>query len=1127
MELEKVLNEIEKQTDFLFVYNNHVNVNRKVSVNLNRASLEKTLDNLFKGTDVKYSIDGTYILLSTKDVITKSPSSFTTIVQQKRTVTGKVVDEKGEPIIGANVVEKGTTNGIITDVDGNFSIAVNNSNAILLVSYIGYTKQEVSINGRNSLRVLLKEDSETLDEVVVVAYGTAKRSAITGAMSVINSESIEKNKTTNITAGLQGMVAGVQVVNTSGQPGSDQTVMIRGLGSMTASSNPLYVVDGVPYDLSLNSIASSDIESISVLKDAAAASLYGAHAANGVVLITTKKGRSDKTKIDFYATLSTANLAVPFPEKVSTSKQWENSWQGLYNDATDFLNMSDADARKYASENVSAQYYDPMPFTLSDGTQRLYHSGWNTDYPVGLDGKIKPDATRLYDFDLYKEVFKYRLKQEYGVNFSGAMNDKNKYYVSMSYLNDKGAYIGDGYERYTGRATLDSKLAKWLDMNNSIMYTRSNNTNSGFDVRPMRTFANESTIYIYDYNTGTYKDRAMNPGQWALDNSRETGRIAYTPDMSWMYSEKANILQNLNTTTSLTAKIIDGLTFKTTYSYQLWNQFSLNNNPPDDGAYVDEPEWGGISRSTTNAETNYFNNVLTYDKYFGVEKVHHINTFIGQEAYIYRSRGFNADRSGLEVPFFRELDQATGYPGVSSWRDSYNLYSYFFKGQYDFKEKYFLTGSYRMDGSSRFAPSKRWGGFFSFGGAWVISREKFMKSLPWLNSLKLRASYGELGNDNVGGYYGYQGYYGVGGNYNGKLGMSPTQLSNSDLKWESNANMNLGLDFTAWNRFSGTFEIYKRKSKDLLMDMQLPTSSGWESTLRNVGNLENVGYEIELNYLILKNKDLSWSVNGNASHFKNKITSLPYGEKESQTDINGDSGVAYYKWIVGGSRYDIYCSDWAGVNPDNGRNTWWKYSFDENGKITGKEKTENYSEVNNTAQRRNVGSALPKLYGSFGTNLQWKKFDFSAMIYYSLGGKVYDYNYAESSVLRECWATYKDLDKSWKKAGDITDYAKVYMNYAGQAYSRNNIGSSQWVSTNNYMRLKNLVIGYTFANPLMKKVGISGLRLYFRGENLFTTGKLAKRGTDPEAGGLWGQNKSGTTYFSTRNYNLGINLTFN
>ncbi len=1113
--LQELFEMIEAQSGYHFSYRDSDIANKaKVSVKVTNQQVRTLLANVLGPRNLTYSFENNKIIVTTS--VTKTPSV--------KKVSGVVTDNNGTPIIGASVVEVGTTNGVSTDVNGKFDIEVNSN--VLEIAYVGYNSQQVAIDNRTSLKIVLTESLEQIDEVVVTAYGTTRKSAITGAIAVVSSELLEKNKSTNISAGLQGLVPGVQVVAFSGQPGADQDIYIRGLGSFTADSKPLYVVDGVPFDLSLNSIPASDIESISVLKDAASASLYGAHASNGVILITTKKGKSGKPRIEFYATLGFSELAVPFPEKVDINTQWENVWQALYNDATDFMDMTDADARQYASDNVSAQFYSARPFTMPDGTNRNYRSGWNTDYPIGLDGKVKSDAYRFWDFDAYDYMFNYRLKQDYGVNISGAFNEANRYYASFSYLNDKGASIFDNFQRFTGRLSLDTKINKWLTMSNSVLYTESRNNNLSFDIRPIRVLSRENTYFLWDYDNNRYYTRQYSD-ELALENSELSGRNAYGAinPIASIYNDIDNVLQNLKTTTSFTAKLSDAFSFKTIYSYQLWNDVSANKSIPDNGPYVNKPDAGSVSRGMSNYHTSYFNNVLTYDQYFN--NVHHVNAFIGQEAYIYKGKNFGASAGGLELPFFNEIGQATLPPSAWSGSAEYMLYSYFAKAQYDYDNKYFITATYRMDGSSRFAKENRWGGFFSVGGAWLISREKFMESVPWINNLKLRASYGQLGNDNIGTYYGYQALYTTGGTYYGALTMFPSQLANKELKWETNINMNLGLDITLFDKLSATFEVYKRQSKDLLMGAPLPSSTGQKETIRNIGSLENYGYEFEIRYNILKNKDFYWDIYANASHFRNKITDLPYGERESQTTINNsDTGNAYYQWKVGNSCYDMYVSDWAGINPENGRNQWWKYSFDDNGNIIGKELTENFSEVNSTEQRVTGYSALPKLYGSFGTDFRWKGLDLSLMFYYSLGGYIYDYNLGESSVVRESWATYENQERSWKKPGDITDIPKMYMGYMSQAYSGNNIGSSQWIYKNNFMRLKNLTVGYTFKFDFFKKAGIDKVRVYFRGDNLFTTGKAARNGTDPEAGGLMGQNKSGLTYFATRNYNFGINVTF-
>ena len=604
--LQELFEMIEAQSGYHFSYRDSDIANKaKVSVKVTNQQVRTLLANVLGPRNLTYSFENNKIIVTTS--VTKTPSV--------KKVSGVVTDNNGTPIIGASVVEVGTTNGVSTDVNGKFDIEVNSN--VLEIAYVGYNSQQVAIDNRTSLKIVLTESLEQIDEVVVTAYGTTRKSAITGAVAVVSSEMLEKTKSTNISAGLQGLVPGVQVVAFSGQPGADQDIYIRGLGSFTADSKPLYVVDGVPFDLSLNSIPASDIESISVLKDAASASLYGAHASNGVILITTKKGKSGKPRIEFYATLGFSELAVPFPEKVDINTQWENVWQALYNDATDFMDMSDADARQYASDNVSAQFYSARPFTMPDGTNRNYRSGWNTDYPIGLDGKVKSDAYRFWDFDAYDYMFNYRLKQDYGVNISGAFNEANRYYASFSYLNDKGASIFDNFQRFTGRLSLDTKINKWLTMSNSVLYTESRNNNLSFDIRPIRVLSRENTYFLWDYDNNRYYTRQYSD-ELALENSELSGRNAYGAinPIASIYNDIDNVLQNLKTTTSFTAKLSDAFSFKTIYSYQLWNDVSASKSIPDNGPYVNKPDAGSVSRGMSNYHTSYFNNVLTYDQYF-------------------------------------------------------------------------------------------------------------------------------------------------------------------------------------------------------------------------------------------------------------------------------------------------------------------------------------------------------------------------------------------------------------------------------------------------------------------------------------------------------------------------------
>lgn len=1052
------------------------------------------------------------------------------VEQSEITVKGVVSDSNRELLIGVSVVEKGTNNGTITDMNGNFSLRVNSSNAILTISYVGYKAQEINVGSQRNFNISLIEDSELLDEVVVTAYGTTKRASFTGSATVIDDKKITDLQPTNVTQGLQGLAAGVQVINNSGRPGADGVVVIRGLGSMTADSSPLYIIDGVASDVPLNSLSYSDIESMTILKDAASTSLYGSRAGNGIVMITTKKGKAGKTTVNLRANWGTSDFAVKFPKKVSAAKQWELTFEGLYNDAMDFLTdqngnaYTDQTARQYAHDNVSRVFWNSSPYTDHTGVSRNYRSGWNTDYPVGLDGKIKSDATRLWEEDLFDQAFSNRLKQDYGIDLSGSLGEKNNYFLSFSFLDDKGVHFSDHFKRFTGRAAVNTEVNKYISLENSLMYTSSTNYNGGFAARVFRVLPSEYSAYAWDHEKNEY---AKNPatGELAIDEGWFNGR-AWWPRWS-AYGAKSetvkNYSDNVRTVSALNIKILPELTYRTTYSFQLENANNRSYRSPVRETQM-TPDEGSVGRAAYRNTSHTFNNVLTYDKTFNA--LHHLNLMVGQEIYKYNQDAFGADRKGLDLPSFTEISLASKDPTAWSYRNKISLAGFFGRANYDYKDRYYISGSIRRDGSSRFHKDNRWGTFSSVGVSWRITEEEFMKETKsWLNSLKLKASYGEVGNDRVG-YYPALGLF-ESKSYTGQTGVVQKQLPNEGVKWETNVQMNAGIEFTLFDKLSGTFEVFSRKSKDLLLSAPLAPSVGMDSQIKNIGDIKNTGWEVELNYNAISTKDFNWHINVNATQYKNEITSLPSQEETFNV------GVGVFKWKKGGSRYDLYAPLWADVNPDNGRNRWWKHTFDADGKVTGREKTEVYSEVNNAEQRMKVGSTLPDLYGSITNTLRYKNFDLSFMFYYSIGGKVYDYNYGESSVLRENFAAYSTLDQRWQKPGDVTNVAKIYTYQLWNANS-NAAYSDKYVFNNDFLRLRNLVLGYNLPTKLIKRIGLNSARVYVKGDNLLTFGVLKNHGSDPEnfstvgnganiAGGII-DGESGIP--ALRSYSVGINVQF-
>ncbi len=1044
---------------------------------------------------------------------------------QQRSLSGTVKDAKGQPVVGATIKVMGTDNTGSTDEKGAFTLLIAEGEVNLRVSAIGFTTKEVSVLNAQSVQVVLDGEAHQLEEVVIqTAYGTSKKASFTGSATTISAKQLENVNTSNVAQGLQGLSAGVQVTNTSGRPGADPQISIRGLGSLSAETSPLYVVDGVPSDVSLNSYSPSDIASITVLKDAAATSLYGSRAANGVVLITTKRGASGSPRVNARGGWSTSDFAVKFPEKVSVGKQWELAWEGLYNDAVDFDKMTDQAAREYATNRLPSVFWNRTPLTLSNGTTREYRSGWNMDYPVGLDGKLKPEAERLWNEDIFEQAFDYRLKQDYGVDFSGTLGENNSYFTSFSYLGDKGVHVSDNFKRFTGRVALNSKMNDWLTVSNSIMYMNSGDQNGGFDARVFRTMPNEYSAYLWDYETNSYSISPFT-GRPHLEEGVTTGR-AWWPRWNAfgaLTEDKNSQTDNLQTVSSFNFQLLPGLSLKTTYSFQLVNNFyHMWKSPERENQLM--PSEGYVQRDAYRNFYHTFNNVLTFDRTFADK--HHINVLAGQEIYSRTLTGSGTTRAGLALPYFTEIPLASNDPTSTSSFIGYSLASFFAKAEYDYQQKYFISASARTDGSSRFHKDHRWGRFFSLGGAWRMSEESFMENTKsWLQDLKLKASYGEVGNDRVNSYFADRALYGP-TSYAGNAAVTLSQVANPTIKWETNIQSNVGIEFMLFNNLSGSVEYFSRKSKDLLLGRPLAPSLGMDAILENIGDVENKGYEIDLSYSPIRSDRFEWRVGLNATGYKNVITNLP--SEEEQFNFS----VTTFKWKEGGSRYDIYAPSYAGVNPANGHNQWWKYDFDESGAITGRTVTENYNEVNVDRQRIHQGSVLPDVFGALTNNLRFRNFDLSFMLYYSFGGKIYDYNYSESNVLRENFAAYDNLDNRWQQEGDVTDIAKIYTYRTFDAFS-NARYSDQYLFNNDFVRLKNVMFGYTLPSALTNRWGLASMRLHFRGDNLLTFGNAKRRGTDPENFGnnadygvTMGVVDATSGVPALRSYTLGVNISF-
>lgn len=1013
-------------------------------------------------------------------------------------VSGTVVSE-GEPLPGASVFVKGTKSGTVTDIDGRYSISVP-ADGTLVFSFIGLQAQEHKVGGRTVINVDLVPDNTQLEEVMVVAYATAKKYSFTGAASTVKGDEIAKLQTSSVSRALEGTVAGLQASAASGQPGTDAEIRIRGIGSINASSAPLYVVDGVPYDGSVNSINPEDIASMTVLKDAASAALYGSRGANGVIIITTKQGRADsKTTVNVKASFGGSNRAVRDYDRIDTDQYFQLYWEALRNQ---YALSTD----KYTPQTAAAQASKDLVGKLMGGGPNPY--GPNYPQPVGTDGKLVAGATPLWNFDWQDAMEQQALRTEVGLSVSGG-GATNQYYFSAGYLNDKGIALESGYERFNLRSNITSEITKWLraGVNMSFAHSMQNypvssDTKTSNVINAGRLMNGFYPIYQMN-DDGTYKLDSDGNRIYDFGSYRPSGSMANWNLPATLPTDKSERMKDeFSGRTFLEVTFIEGLKFKTSFNFDLINYNSLDYTNPKIGPAVNTG--GGASREYDRTFSWTWNNILTYDKTIGE---HHFNILAGQEAYSYRYDVLEAARSNMAVPDMPELAVGSLVTAGNGYRIDYSLVGYFLNAQYDYQDKYFFSGSYRRDGSSRFAPGTRWGNFWSVGASWRIDREPFMLTTTgWLSALTLKASYGAQGNDNLGTYYASSGLYSI-VSQAGENALVSDRLATPDLKWETNLNFNVGIDFSLFNnRFSGSFDFFQRRSKDLLYSRPLATSLGYTSVDENIGALKNTGFEMDLKGTLIHTRDFMWRLGLNLTHYKNAVTDLPRKDMPI-------TGVTRLK--EGRSVYDFYLREWAGVDPDNGDPLWYKDVKDAQGNITGRTTTNDYAQADYYYVDK---SSLPKVYGGFNTAFSYKGFELSALFAYSIGGYIVDRDitmlWSNGSSAGRAWST--EMLNRWTPENRYTDVPAL------KTVSNNwNSNSTRNLFNNSYLRMKNITLAYNFPQPMIKKISLNSLQLFVQADNLLTVSK--NQGLDPEQG------ITGLTYYrypAMRSISGGINVAF-
>lgn len=1059
----------------------------------------------------------------------------TVAMAQEINVSGTVIDySNGEPVPYASVHLEGTMTGTSTDGDGNYSIRLPHGGN-LVFSSIGYITVKEAVNASMVLNIVMEPDTEHLEETIVVAYGTATKSSFTGSASMIGAETIESRVSTDVTAALAGTTPGVQIISSSGDPAAGGgTVRIRGIGSMSASNSPLYIVDGMPYDGSIADINPADVESMSILKDASASAIYGARGANGVVLITTKRasGSSD-SKIRFDAKWGSNSRLIPQYDVITDPAQYyETHYRMMYNSQV-YAGKSPSEAYAYADANL---------FNHNNGGlgYQVYTIPAGEKF-IGEDFKLNPSAVLGYSDgeyyyipdDWYGLTFSNSFRQEYNLSVSGA-KDKLNYYGSIGYLNDGGIVSNSDYQRYTARINVDYQAKPWMKVTSSMSYAHSDSQTASYSssygsssnifyvtnmmgpIYPLYVrdasgqIMMENGMKVYDSNQTNFIRPAF-VGNAVRDNEVNRKKT-YTDFITGKWGVTLTPVQGL----SLSANI--GLTNDNSRYNALYSRFGSQSST-DGLAYV--------SHDRIFAINNQY--LAEYKTDFGGSG-HNLNVLAGYEMYKLKEQFLEGQNDHLFNPLVGELGNADGVSSrqTSSYSADYMTQGFLARVQYEYGNRYFASASYRRDGSSRFAPGHRWGNFGSFGAAWLISNESFMSGAGWISMLKIKASYGVQGNDDLypGSNYARK-FYPYADNYthsyNETTGEYSTDLAykgNEDLTWESSHSFNAGVDFEFFgSRLNGSAEYFSRKTVDLLYSKDVPLSAGNPTGYYpvNVGSIVNNGFELTLEGILINTSEMQWSLNMNLSHYRNKILSLD--PSVSEEGIKGGN----YIYKIGGSLYEAYMRKYAGVNPENGKAQWYRKVLDKEGAWTGEsEITETFAD----ASQYELGSVLPKLYGGFGTTFKAYGFDLSAQFSFQLGGRYYDGTYQAlmhtSSGIGTAW--HKDALDSWSETNKDSDIPRLDGDTSvGQT------AVSNYLISSNYLSVNNITLGYTFPESVTSYLKISGLRIYVAGDNLAV--KSARKGVDPRYSMGLGSLTSGSglnsgSYSAMRTVTGGVTLTF-
>lgn len=1056
---------------------------------------------------------------------------------QNLSVSGIVTDEStGEAVAGATILLQGrSTVYTMTDDLGMYKISVP-SDGVLVVTFLGYKNAEIPVNGRTKIDIALQTDVQYLEDVIVVAFGTSTKESFTGSAKVINDEKLSRSQVSNVTSALAGQVAGVQITSDNGAPGSSPKIRIRGISSVYAGNDPLIVVDGTPYDGDMNNIAPNDIESMTVLKDAASNALYGARGANGVIMITTKKAKQGTATVSFDAKYGVNTKALQEYVTLDDPRAYyEQHYKALYNyyTAQDGLGLNPAVAHMLANQNINSAPDGGTGYQIFDVPEN--------QMLIGSNGKLNPNAIMGHvsgDFlvqpdDWSEYAYRKGVRQEYTLSVSGAEN-KLSYYSSLSYLDNQGITENSDHQRLSARLKADYQAKDWMKVGANMSYAKFNSNslgNNGSSSSTANVWAYTSQmapiypLWIRNADGSIYKDAN---GIEMMDHGNGNISLGGIPGTARPFITDANPLlaNKLNTNNAEgNAAVVQGymdIDFLKDFTFTINGSANLDETRSN---YVYNQYYGQFRTTGGTVEMYHTRQyawntqqLLNYNHLFGK---HRVTALLGHEYYNRKYYELGAGKSKMFSDKNKELDGAVvDGQSASSYQTEYNNEGYFVRAQYDYAERFFASGSFRRDASSRFHPDSRWGNFWSAGAAWIMSKESWFDA-PWVDEFKLKASYGSQGNDDIGAYR-YVDVFSIVPS-DGNVSTIFDSKGNQDITWETSANANAGFEFTLLNgAVSGSIDYFNRQTTDMLFPTPVAPSQGYRNIYKNVGDMLNQGVEGDFNFNIVNNKNVQWNVNLNVTYLKNKVVSLADNVKDSKVyDAEGNTYEGFtsdgFFIAEGVPMYTWYQYEFAGLD-NNGKSLWYKNVTDESGKVTGRETTDVYS---NATKYLTHSSTLAPVYGGFGTSLKAYGFDFAINFTYQLGGKQTDGTYRtmmySPTASQSGYAYHADLLKAWTPENTSSNIPRFQY-----ADSYSNAASTRFLTSASFLNLQNVNLGYTLPERITKKALISSLRLYVAAENVFYWS--ARQGFDPRQSFSTGADAS--FYSPMRTISGGITIKF-